>query len=193
MNKLIRGAQPLCLAAGCQEWTDRYLTARFSDPAASFSWYSRNCYQHIRMALLEMTQDHCAFCDGFLGTEARETVEHFRPKSRYPQQAFQWINLFPCCDKCQSAKQEKYDELLLKPDDADYQFARYFICNYASGELHPAPDISVFDRQRAEKTIELYGLNLTLRKQARARELIKFRGSREALQLDDFPYRYFLS
>ncbi|MBD8216288.1 hypothetical protein [Erwinia persicina] len=133
MRKLIRIAQPPCLAARFMEWTDRYMTAREVNAATAFSWYSRACYQDVRTALLAMTQHHCAFCDGFVGTEGRETVEHFRPKSTYPQEAFLWRNLFPCCDVCQSAKLERYDNLLLKPDEENYQFEHFFICNYGTG------------------------------------------------------------
>jgi len=50
-----------------------------------------------------MTQAHCAFCDGQIGAESRETVEHFRPKGLFPELAYAWDNLFPCCDLCQSA------------------------------------------------------------------------------------------
>lgn len=192
MKKLIRTAQPVCLAAGFQEWTDRYVTARFANPAANFRWYSNSCYQDIRAALLSMTQHHCAFCDGFVGTEGRETVEHFRPKSVYPQEAFLWGNLFPCCDVCQSAKRERYDDLLLKPDEETYRFAHFFICNYGTGELQPAPEISTDDQRRAEKTVEFYGLNSPLRKQARVRELKKFLAVGDELHIDEFPYRYFL-
>ena len=77
-----------------------------------------------------MTQRHCAFCDGPLGIESRETVEHFRPKSKFPELAFAWENLFPCCDVCQSHKGERFDLHLLKPDDDDYHFERYFVVNF---------------------------------------------------------------
>lgn len=193
MRKIIRGDAPPCLVAGCKAWTDRYLTARTANPAEKFSWYSKACYDSTRSALLTMTQDHCAFCDGFVGNEGRETVEHFRPKSQFPQEAFLWTNLLPCCDVCQSAKLEKYDDLLLKPDDGGYAFERYFICNYAEGELQPAPGIKSLERVRAEKTIALYALNAPKRKIARVRELKKYHLAAQEMTLDEFPYRWFLA
>ncbi|MDW8844955.1 hypothetical protein SD961_03440 [Erwinia sp. MMLR14_017] len=193
MRKMIRVEQPRCLALRGSEWTERYNTARRLNPAATFRWYSRACYADIRTALQATTQHHCAFCDGFIGSEGRETIEHFCPKSRFPEQAFAWENLFPCCDVCQSKKLETYHELLIKPDEEDYQFENYFICNYGSGELQPAPDASEFHRLKAEKTIEVYGLNLPVRKKARIRELKKFRAVGETMHIDEFPYRYYLA
>ncbi|MFS2221538.1 hypothetical protein [Pantoea sp. B65] len=192
MIKMIRNEHPFCLAARWQEWTERYVSARRANPSARFSWYSQSCYRATRDALLALTREHCAFCDGFVGNEGRKTLEHFRPKSAYPQLAFCWENLFPCCDVCQSAKGEKYTELLLKPDEHDYCFEHYFICNFSDGALHPAPEIAAQDGLRAEKTLELYGLNSPSRKVARRRELQKFLAVRDEMDIDEFPYRYFL-
>ncbi|MCU5773874.1 hypothetical protein N5923_09795 [Erwiniaceae bacterium BAC15a-03b] len=192
MIKMNRSAYPACLEARGQEWTERYVAARRKNPAAKFSWYSQSCYRATRDALLVLTQEHCAFCDGFVGNEGRKTLEHFRPKSAFPELAFSWENLFPCCDVCQSAKGEKYTELLLKPDESSYRFEHYFICNFADGALHPSPELSPYEQQRVEKTLELYGLNLPSRKVARRRELQKFLAVRDEMHIDEFPYRYFL-
>ena len=138
-----------------------------------------------------MTQEHCAFCDGRIGTESRETVEHFRPKSEFPNLAYTWHNLFPCCDLCQSQKLEKFDEALLKPDAADYRFEEYFIANYKTGELEPLPNAPTEIKRRAEVTIDLYGLKLPTRNKARLREWERFVRDPQAC-LDDYNYRFFL-
>lgn len=193
MVKMKRQGYPSCLKMRWQEWTERYVAARRDNPAARFIWYSQKCYRDTRDALLVNTQYHCAFCDGFVGNEGRQTLEHFRPKSQYPDLAFCWDNLFPCCDVCQSAKGEKYIDLLLKPDALDYHFDDYFICNFADGALSPAPEISAQARLRAENTLELYQLNSPSRKVARRRELQKFLAVGDAMHIDEFPYRYFLT
>jgi len=139
-----------------------------------------------------MTQAHCAFCDGPVGVESRETVEHFRPKSRFPELAYQWENLFPCCDMCQSKKLERFDPALLKPDEADYAFERYFVANYLTGKVEPLPGLDDTTKKRAEVTIAMYGLNIEARKIARIREWESY--CRDAAPcLDDYSYRFFLA
>lgn len=138
-----------------------------------------------------MSQNHCAFCDGRVGTESRETIEHFRPKSRYPELAYTWDNLFLCCDGCQSAKLEKFDAAAVKPDEPTYQFHHYFLANYRTGELEIAPTADETRRESARVSIELYDLNKEARKQARLRELAHFGRDPEPI-LDDYNYRYFL-
>jgi len=138
-----------------------------------------------------MTGDRCAFCDGPLLVESRATIEHFKPKGIYPTLAYNWENLFPCCDLCQSNKLETFDELLLKPDLVGYAFAIYFVANYRTGELEPSPAASEVDQTRAMRTIELYGLNSARRKAARKREWEHFKIQEEP-NIDDFHYRFFL-
>lgn len=191
MRKLTRNEQPECLKTGSQVWTEDFVSARKGNPSHKFSWRDKDCYQAIRQRLSAMTQAHCAFCDGQIGTESRETVEHFKPKSEFPGLAYDWLNLFPCCDVCQSHKLEKFDESLLKPDVDDYRFGDYFIANYKTGELEPLPSAPDFAKYRAEITIRLYGLNIPARNKARIREMERFIRDSQAF-LDDYNYRFFL-
>lgn len=192
MFKSYRGPWPPCLKMHYPEWTDRYISTREGNPAATFRWFSITCYQAVRRELLVMTHHHCAFCDGFIGSESRETLEHFRPKSQYPALAFHWENLFPCCDMCQSQKREKFDEVLIKPDRPDYQFEDYFICNYDNGEIEVAPECSAEFQKAAAVTLEIYGLNLPVRKKERLRQFRVWHAMGDETSLHEFAYRYFL-
>jgi uncharacterized protein (TIGR02646 family) len=174
-----------------QDWTQSFIDARKQNPAHSFRWRSDVCYRQLRQRLREMTQTHCAFCDGQLGTESRETVEHFQPKSTHPELAYTWNNLFPCCDMCQSSKREDFDPALLKPDTPDYDFSNYFVANYKTGELEPSPHAEEQDKVRSMVTIKLYGLNLPARKAARRREWEHYQRDPEP-RLDEYNYRFFL-
>lgn len=191
MRKLERPAEPDCLHAGAPGWTQDYLAGRERNAAHPFRWRSDACYREIRNRLAAMTQTHCAFCDGRIGVESRETVEHFRPKSRFPELAYAWDNLFPCCDLCQSMKREQFDPALLKPDDADYAFSSYFVVNYKTGEVEPSPHADDTARHRAETSIRLYWLNLPYRTVARCREWEHYCRDPEGC-LDDYYYRFFL-
>ncbi len=151
------------------------------------------CYQAIQIALGNANQEHCAFCDGGLYVESLCTVEHFRPKSTHPELTYAWQNLFPACNGCQSAKGSKFDEALLKPDDEDYDFAKYFQLNYLSGEIEPLESASQADQVRADVTIRMYGLNKYAILSGRKHER-KHWVSREPSErvLDDFRFRYFI-
>lgn len=93
-----RPEEPQCLADNALAWTTAFVARRSKDPKASFSWNNQDCYAIVRETLFEPTGNRCAFCDGMTGSVSRQTVEHFKPKKTFPELAFTWSNLFPCCD-----------------------------------------------------------------------------------------------
>ncbi len=192
MRKLQRPTAPDCLIENTRHWTETFITARQQNAAHKFSWRSQPCYRTIRTHLVDMTQAHCAFCDGSVGAESLETIEHFRPKSRFPELAYRWDNLFLCCNACQAAKGEHFDDKLLKPDHDDYHFHRYFVNNYRTGELEPNPAATTEDQERARTTLALYRLNSPMRKKLRLDMLKYFNRRDENDSIDDFHYRFFL-
>jgi len=191
LRKLTRPEAPDCLHSNAVKWTDDYIKNRANDPKYKFNWRDNACYQAIRNALTHITQQHCAFCDGPIGSESRETVEHFKPKSQFPELAFAWDNLFPCCDLCQSIKLEQFDEALLKPDALEYIFHDYFTVNYHTGEIEPSHHADATAQHRAKITLSMYGLNVPKRKTMRLREW-RFYSNESNPHIDDFNYRFFL-
>jgi uncharacterized protein (TIGR02646 family) len=189
LRKLVRLSQPQHLEANASDWTATFVAGRAADPKFAFNWRSQTCYREIKQQLLQITQGHCAYCDGPLGTESRETVDHFRPKAQFPDLAYDWDNLFPCCDKCQSVKREQFDAALLKPDDPDYFFEHYFLVNYKTGELASLPDANVYPA--VQVTLQIFGLNSPSRNKARIREREQFDRDPSPI-LDDYNYRFFL-
>jgi hypothetical protein len=63
---------------------------------------------------------------------------------------------------------------LLKPDVEDYEFDRYFEINSFTGVILPNQLAPTHDQQRAQCTIDLYGLNGFGRPEDRQRELACF-------------------
>lgn len=61
-------------------------------------------HQDIKDILFESTNRKCAFCEGFPEDNGNIEVEHFHPKSLYPEEAFSWENFLPCCRKCNGSK-----------------------------------------------------------------------------------------
>ena len=162
---------------------------------------SKACDRETRKRLFEASGDRCAFCDGLMKITSKATVEHFRPKSKFPSLKAVWSNLFPCCDQCQSAKLEKFDEALLKPDEPSYRFLKYFVCNFRTGEIESDPNNAPDEQLRAAITIQIYGLNATARCNARRKERGHWlaevsqsgQGSLEHTNLDDWQFRFFLT
>lgn len=161
-----RPAEPAVLTQQGAAYRDRFVARRQADPTATFAWPQHDgapLSHHLLKPLLEMTADHCAYCDHFqLGVDgARKTIDHFRPKGdrRYWHLAFEWTNLYPCCDLCQEQKRETFVEGALAPDEAGYDFHRYFVVDFRSGELKPSPSAAEEDQRRARDTISWLGLN----------------------------------
>jgi len=176
-------------------WGLRYQAKRNdSNMSDEFQWATYNNVKvnlHIEDDLKNMTQNHCAFCDIFPLRQSGRTIEHFRPKTRFPAQSHLWVNLFYCCYSCQSSKQEQFEEGLLKPDEVDYNFERYFIYSL-DGEaimLKPNPRATLAEQERTNITINLYGLNKFERPEDRFRVWRQFNDSNHPI-IDEFPYRF---
>jgi 5-methylcytosine-specific restriction endonuclease McrA len=86
--------------------------------SSNFSWKG-GVYKEIRDQLCSITKNHCSFCDDYpIGTQSKETIEHYFPKEKYPLLSYDWENLFYCCDKCQSEANKTLFQETLKPSDA---------------------------------------------------------------------------
>ncbi len=198
MMKLERSPAPEFLQQNYKAWGHEFVEQRKQNSSHRFSWKSyegKKVDKLLKPILVAMSKNHCSFCDSYpLGTASRQTIEHFRPKSQYPHLAYVWHNLFLCCDVCQSAKNERFDRKLLKPDKPEYYFEKYFVLNYKTGEIEANPSASESDQNRAKITIEMYGLNKTERQHSRLHEYKKYQKlcDDKDFCLDDFSYRFFL-
>lgn len=110
----------------------------------------------LQKLLSDHTAQHCAYCDNLMGYSSRDTIDHFLPKKHFPCLAYVWGNLYLCCDGCQR-KGTRYDKRALRPDEAGYQFSRYFRFKLDGSICAIAGDKS--DHERAEITIEVFDLN----------------------------------
>ena len=111
--------------------------------------------------LREQTQNHCSYCDFHPPRRNDKTIDHFKPKGKAPYYhlAYHWENLYFCCGHCQMCRGEQYNDLLLRPDEAGFQFGVFFIYNYKTGEIEVNPSLPDELEQRAKQTIKLFGLN----------------------------------
>lgn len=194
-----RGPEPEILSREGEQIGRRYAAQRRDDPGARFTWPSRagrSLLEVVREALAEMTAGHCSYCDGHpLGETSPETVDHFRPKSqpRFYDLVCAWTNLFLSCARCNYAKRDRWDDALLRPDDPEFRFERYFEVRFDSGELQPAAAASPEDQHRARRTIDILDLNRDATCKSRLRFAKRMRTAGAIDEADDaWPYRYLL-
>ncbi len=199
MRQTTRPASPVVLIEYAEKWNQQWAALRASNPSAAFQWYQhegRSARDWIHEDLSNMTAGHCSFCDTFPLADrgnGEGSVEHFRPKHRpeFHLLAYDWGNLYFCCDQCQSRKGDQWNEQLLAPDHTGYEFNRYFAFDFTTGALLASPAASPDDRQRAEVTIQIYGLDSTARRRHRKLEARKWGGAEER-DVDEWSYRDFL-
>ena len=193
MRKLTRMAAPDCWQKKSAQWNADYVRKVQENPLYKFVWRdTKKCFEPAKSILFSMTQKRCAFCDSKIRISSPETVEHFKPKSQYPELAYTWENLFPCCALCNTNKGEKFPTSieLLKIDEAYYDFSRYFLANFRTGEIEPNPHNSQENQQRALATIDVYDLNNEERCLERKREYDRW--SKDNYDIEDCNYRFFL-
>lgn len=208
MRKQLRLPEPEALIAKKQSGTESWLSRREAWrnalaqgqrlPAPVFTWpqwKSASIYEHILPVLREQTDHHCSFCDAFpVQGVSTETIEHFYPKTLegHEHLVLEWENLFFACNACQNAKGSKFHPALLKPDEIEYSFERYFYFDFVLGEILPLAAEGTDDYEKAYQTIRHYGLNQFGRPRYRLEALRDYIRSGRA-EFQRRPYREFLA
>lgn len=124
-------------------------------------------YRHhdIKEKLFASSHQKCAFCEAKPAESGNIEVEHFKPKSLYPELAFEWDNFLPVCRKCNDSKSnhDTGKEPIVDPssDDPETIFTYNFI------NIVPKDD----KNEIATKTIEICDLNSERLYEARAKLL----------------------
>lgn len=60
---------------------------------------------YIREQLLQMSHGKCCYCECFIGSGKKEMhIDHYKPKSLYPDLVVEWENLLPSCPHCNKSK-----------------------------------------------------------------------------------------
>lgn len=124
-------------------------------------------YRHndIKKALAESSHSKCAFCESKPGESGNIEVEHFSPKSLYPDLTFEWDNLLPACRKCNEAKLafDTIDDPIIDPSKIDPETVLTY--NY----LRICPIKGTENEKRAMTTIDVCNLNSNRLYTARAK------------------------
>lgn len=186
MMKFKRPRSPKFLTENWEKWGQLYEKSE-----SDFTWKIEkiNVRSEILPILRKATKNHCSYCDGY-PTESLlgETIDHFKPKSNYPLEAYKWENLFLCCYICQK-RINKYEDILLKPDEIEYEFRKYFRYKTKTGELEPNFEALLTDQKRAIYTIKIFKLNDFNRPKARKEFFRKFARDSNPI-IDKYPFRF---
>lgn len=194
MRAFTRFPAPEFLEKHWETWGIKYANRKNDNPAYVFAWktFNKQKINHLILPILkEQTQERCSYCDFFPLRLNDRTIDHFKPKGipAFYQYVYQWENLYACCGHCQQARGENYDDALLRPDEPDYSFDRYFIFKVATGEILPRPNATDVERQRAAVSIRFWKMNDT--EQCKARLIFwEFYRSKQPGDLTDFAFRF---
>ncbi len=116
---------------------------------------SRYKHPEIKDYLIPIQDTKCVFCETIPNESGYVEVEHFLPKSIYPEDTFLWENLLPSCKRCNLKKLSLDTKIypIVKPDVDDPE--DYFKYNNIKIECkEDAPDID-----KGKRTISRLELN----------------------------------
>lgn len=100
----------------------------------------------------------CAYCESWPKGE----VDHFQPKSRFPEQVYEWSNWLFACHDCNQAKGDKWPAKGYVDPCAKSRQARpesFFDFDTFTGEILPRKGLSKARSKKAWHTIDDLGLN----------------------------------
>ena len=95
-----------------------------------------------------MFQKCCAYCEGKFEDNSYAQIDHFKPKSLFPELCFDYNNMNYSCEKCNKFKSSKFDEKLINPTEDNPEEHLKFDRVY----LVPLDE-------RGAKTLEILGIN----------------------------------
>jgi len=143
-------------------------TPQTRDEARS-AWEKFQGKDELASHLKYLQKGLCAYCELRLDSDLGYHIEHIEPKSKYPQQTFDYSNLILSCIaseqltkndptlSCGHYKRGHFDATLFISPTMN-NATHYFSCNLF-GEIEPALDLNANDTKRAQYTIELLNLN----------------------------------
>ena len=104
MIKVDRSPEPDILRRKADEWLIRSNNSTTKNQKNRIQ--RKISHRQIRDALEEMFHSKCAYCEHKIATQ----IEHYRPKSEFPELAFTWSNLLLACPDCNGIKSDQFPE-----------------------------------------------------------------------------------
>lgn len=133
-------------------------------------------HQDIQKGLFDSSHQKCAFCETKPGESGNIEVEHFAPKSIYPNLTFSWENLLPSCRKCNGSKGTH--DTLIKPIINPYETDPDDVFHYQ--DIRLAANNNNY-KDVGERTIRVCGLNSVRLMKPRANILVSLHAFSESI------------
>lgn len=170
MIQVERGPEPDGFAERAANWRRRFEEAHRQNPKLTAGQFWSRVRAEIRddaQALYEAFHGKCAFCEAKMAHVSHPHVEHYRPKSRFPDLMFDWQNWLLSCGRCNDAKWAHFPDCdnqpcLLDPANEDPAMHLDFSRTMVLGKT-----------LRGEETIRLVGLNRSPLEDKRAEWLMR--------------------
>ncbi len=150
-----RGPEPVGVRHLRERWTQgwvQFYRHNHGDKPGDSYW--RNFHEKLYRAFCGL----CAYCEELCKGE----VEHFRPKSQFPELVYEWSNWLFACHDCNLAKGAKWlANGYIDPcgDSRTSPVEQYFDYDVWTAEMLPRIGLDQRRRVRALKTIEDLQLN----------------------------------
>jgi uncharacterized protein (TIGR02646 family) len=170
MIRVNRGPEPDGFAMRAADWYRRFEEARRKDPKLTASQFWSRVRATVRadaQVLYEAFHGKCAFCEAKMAHVSSPHVEHYCPKSRFPDRMFDWQNWLLSCGRCNDKKWAHFPDCddqpcLLDPTTEDPATHLDFSGAWVLAKT-----------RRGEETIKLVGLDRSPLEDERAQWLMK--------------------
>jgi hypothetical protein len=109
MIPLTKASEPAILRVKALIWTVNVL--KYSSQGIKVPKLIQRKYNHkaVKQALIEETNNKCAYCESNVTHVYAGDIEHIIPKSVSPELTFAWTNLTFACSICNNLKSDYYD------------------------------------------------------------------------------------
>ena len=119
MHRVDRNSAPKGIKTKDNKWKLKLST----NPQAKHGWdkFGGTLKAKVRESLGKMYGNCCCYCEGEMNATSYPEIEHFRPKGKIEHQhlCYDYTNLHYCCRRCNSAKDEDFDEDMIDPSIED--------------------------------------------------------------------------
>ncbi len=158
------------------------MTRNAASSNADFPSYWRTCLPE----LYSRYSNCCAYLGLYLHAyEGMGTVDHFRPKSKYPELAYEWSNYRLCTQRINARKRE-YEDVF----DPFVVENGWFQLDFSSGKVFASQDVSLQIQSQINQTIKRLNLNAPVYCEARLTYWNEYCNDSELLERKA-PFVYF--
>ena len=155
MHWIDRGTEPDGLEAIRDQYTPRWIL-HYRQGVGVRPTDSR--WRDFQSELSQRFDSTCGYCE----RQCKGEVDHFRPKSRFPESVYEWSNWILACHDCNLAKLDKWPEDgYIDPCTkmASERPESYFTFDTKTGQVIPIEDLDQSRLDRAQEIIEDLNLN----------------------------------